>query len=53
MQTVEEWAARDPLQEKPHIQVTETIAALAEMKTAKGPGGDQATVDMWQNLCTL
>ena len=50
MQTIEELAARDPLQEKPRIQVTETFAALAEMKTAKGPGGDQATVEMWQNL---
>ena len=39
-----------PLQEKPHIQVTETCASLAEMKTAKGPGGDQATVEMWQNI---
>ena len=50
MQTIEEWAARDPLQEKPCIQVTETFAALAAMKTAKGPGGDQATVEMWQTL---
>ena len=49
-QTIEEWAARDPLQEKPHIQVTEMFPALAEMKTTKGPGGDQATVEMWQNL---
>ena len=52
MQTVEEWAAQDPLQEKARIQVTDTFAALAEMKTAKGPGGDQATVEMWQNLST-
>ena len=49
-QTIEEWAERDPLQGKPHIQVTETFAALAEMKTARGPGGDQATVEVWQNL---
>ena len=45
-----ESAARDPLQEKRRIQVAETFAALAEIKTAKGPGGDQATVEMWQNL---
>ena len=52
MQTIEEWAVRDPLQEKPHTQITETFAALAEMKSAKGPGGYQATVEMWQNLPT-
>ena len=53
MQTIEGCAARDPLQDKHHIQVTETFAALAEMKTAKGPGGYQATVEMWQNLPIL
>ena len=50
VQTIEERAARDPLQEKSRIQVAETFAALAEMKTAKGPGGNQAMVEMWQNL---
>ena len=40
----------DPWQEKPHIQVTGTVAALADMKTGKGPGGCQATVGMWQHL---
>ena len=29
--------------------VAEVFAALAEMQAGKGPGGDQATVDMWQS----
>ena len=48
LDTITEWAEADPLQEKPHSQDTETFAAPADIKkTGTGPGGDQATVEMW------
>ena len=47
LDSITEWAEADLWQD---IQVTETFAALADMKTGTGPGGDRATVEMWQNL---
>ena len=48
--SISDWAEADPLHEKPRIQVVEVFAALAEVQAGRGSGGDQATVEMWQNL---